>query len=100
MNNLYTLISLLALMFFSGLNCHNRTAPLGEGKAVVPVNALNWNDIKIQSDRIDSNLSALSELCRNFDTTPKKTAPQRVEIVNPGSGPNTFIFNDTTNFKK
>lgn len=99
MNNLYTVISLLALIFFSGLNCHNRTAPLGESKAVVSVNALDWNEIKIQSDRVDSNLSALAELCRNFDTTPRKIAPKRIELVNPGSGPNTFILNDSTIIK-
>lgn len=95
MNNLYTLISLLALMFFSGLNYHNRTANVVESKAVVSANNLSWNEIKIQSDGIDSNLSALSELCRNFDTTPRKIAPRRIELVNPGSGPNTFIINDT-----
>ena len=95
MNNLYTLISLLALMFFSGLNCHNMTANVVESKAVVSANNLSWNEIKIQSDRVDSNLSALAELCRNFDTTPRKIAPRRIELVNPGSGPNTFIINDT-----
>lgn len=83
-------------MFFSGLNCHNRPANVDEGRAVASVNTLEWSDLKIQSDRIDSNLSALSELCRKFDTTPKKIVPKRVELVNPGSGPNTFIFNDTT----
>lgn len=99
MNNLYTLISLFALVFFSGLNCHNRTANVGESRAMGSVNALNWHDLQMQSNRIDSNLSALTELCKKFDTTPKKIVPQRVELVNPGSGPNTFILNDSTTKK-
>lgn len=96
MNNVYTLISLFALMLLSGLNCHNRPANLGQSRAAVSVNTLEWQDLQTQSDRIDSNLSALAELCRKFDTTPKKIVPQRVELVNPGSGPSTFILNDST----
>lgn len=95
MNNLYTLISLFALMFFSGLNCHNRQVDVSESHAIVLVKTLNWNDLQIQSDRIDSNLSALSEMCVGLEAK-KKIVPRRIELVNPGSGPNTFILNDST----
>lgn len=89
------------LMLFSGLNCHNR--PAESAKPVTHSTAsLNWNDIKITSNNIDSNLSMIEALCSNLETTAvKKKIPARqlIELVVPNGTQQTFIFNDTTNKK-
>jgi hypothetical protein len=101
MNNLYTPIMVFILILFSGLNCHNRTAEVKE-PVTHTQNTLTWNDLKITSSNIDSNLSMLEILCSNLETTTvKRTIPRRklIELIVPTGTQRTFIFNDTT-FKK
>jgi len=98
MNNLHTTLIIFILILFSGLNCHNR--PAGEEKPVMHSTvSINWNDLKITSNNIDSNLSMLETLCSNLETTTvKKKIPARklIELVVPNGTQRTFIFNDTT----
>ncbi len=89
------------LILFSGLNCHNR--PAESAKPVTHSTAsVNWNEIKITSNNIDSNLSMLEDLCSNLETTAvKKKIPARklIELVVSNGTQRTFIFNDTRNKK-
>lgn len=102
MNNLYTLMLLFLFIFCSGLNCHNRPAQVTESAEKPKIDckrATTWNDIKIQSAEIDSNLQIISGICSTFEArTGKKKIPTRqlIELINHGGLQRTFIFNDTT----
>ena len=99
MNNLYTPILLFLFILLSGLNCHNRPAPAAEPVSYDYERPITWNELKIQSAEIDSNLSILDDICSTFESkATKKKIPRRelIELIAPGGTQRTFIFNDTT----
>lgn len=91
MRHLYTTLTLLAFILLSGANCHNR----GMDIPIIAVdeNETTWDEIRANSDAIDSALNvAFSELCAKPPKN-KKRKPARIRLENPGTGPDTISVN-------
>ena len=87
MTRITTCAALMALIFFSGLNCHNTT----KETRTAQISAPSWEQINL---KIDSGFYAMNEVFALMQ--PKKATKKRfIEVVSPGESSNIFLSQDS-----